>query len=273
MFGRFAFWICAFPLILYLILMQSSSYLENLRISYLKGELEHGHHDEGNRPPKEEIDVSEIEQEIDPDARFLFGTLPLGKDSYPYTYVFSIAATTVVVLLVGWGYFKAPFKIHALSFLVGAVGIVVWIGLTELDRNYIGLSGIWGGREAFNPFDELKDTPRWMYQFLAIRFFGLVCLVPLIEEFFVRGFLMRYVDDPDWDEIPLGQAQTFGWLSPTIYGVVAHMTEPLAALAWFTMVSWLYKRTGSIWDCVVAHAVTNLLLGLYVLKFDAWYLW
>ncbi len=95
----------------------------------------------------------------------------------------------------------------------------------------------------------------------------------IIEEFFVRGFLIRYVDDPDWDELPLGQATWKGWLAPTVYGVIAHPAEPLSALVWFSLVSWLYKRTGSIWDCVIAHAVTNLLLGLYVLKYSAWHLW
>ncbi|MBJ44819.1 MAG: CAAX prenyl protease-related protein [Planctomycetaceae bacterium] len=119
--------------------------------------------------------------------------------------------------------------------------------------------------------------PYWsqekVWKFVGLRFFGLVLVVPIIEEFFVRGFLMRYVDDPDWDEIPLGQAKTWGWLSPTIYGVVAHLTEPVAALVWFSLVSFVYKKTGSIWDCVVVHAVTNLLLGIYIIKFEAWHLW
>ncbi|MEZ6118277.1 MAG: CPBP family glutamic-type intramembrane protease [Pirellulaceae bacterium] len=98
-------------------------------------------------------------------------------------------------------------------------------------------------------------------------------IVPILEEFFVRGFLIRYVDDPDWDEMPIADANPWGWASPTIYGVIAHMTEPLSALAWFTMMTLLFKKTKSIWDCVLAHAITNLLLGLYVIKFGAWELW
>jgi uncharacterized protein len=271
-FGRWAFWIVVFPFIFYLVGTMVAGYIEDLRIMDLKGELEQPHHEEGNRPPQEEIDISQIE--VDPDARFLFGLLPLGQNSYPYTYTFTIAATTLLMLAFGWGYFRAPFRISALSVVVGVVGIVVWVGLSYLDRQFIGLGEMLsGGRPSFNPFEQLKDNPTWMWQFLAVRFFGLVVVVPIIEEFFVRGFLIRYVDDPDWDERPLGEAKLAGWLSPTVYGVVAHMTEPLAALAWFSMVSWLYKRTGSIWDCVVAHAVTNLLLGLYVIKFGQWHLW
>jgi CAAX prenyl protease-like protein len=272
-FGRFAFWIVVFPFVVYLIGMQTASYLESMRVSYLLGELDDPHHGEDvNRPPQEEVDISTIE--VDPDATFLLGLLPLGKNSYPYTYTTVILITAAMMLLVCWGYFKVPLKISPLSVGVGIVGFVLWIGLSYLDRQFLHLGEMLSsGRSAFNPFEELKDSPSWLRQFLAIRFFGLVIVVPIIEEFFVRGFLIRYVDDPDWDEQPLGVAKTFGWLSPTIYGVVAHMTEPLSALVWFSLVTLLYKKTGSIWDCVVAHAVTNLLLWLYVVKFEAWHLW
>ena len=272
-FGRFAFWIVAFPFIYYLLGTGVGGYLEKLRVAYLKGELDQHHNEEEARlPVAEEVDISKIE--VDPNERFLLGLLPLGRDSFPYTYTFNVAVTTAIVLLVGWGYFRAPFRISWWSLAVGVVGIVVWIALAYFDEHYLGLAKkLSSGRPGFNPFEQLKDQPRWMWQFVAIRFFGLVVLIPLIEEFFVRGFLMRYVDDPDWDEVPLGQAKTGGWIAPTVYGVVAHMTEPLSALVWFTMVSWLYKKTGSVWDCVVAHAVTNLLLGLYIVKFGAWQLW
>ena len=50
-------------------------------------------------------------------------------------------------------------------------------------------------------------------------------------------------------------------------------TEALAAIAWFSLVTWLVNRTGKFWDAVVAHAVTNLLLGIYVCTYSQWQLW
>jgi hypothetical protein len=50
-----------------------------------------------------------------------------------------------------------------------------------------------------------------------------------------------------------------------------HPGEFIAALVWFTLVTWLMVRTRNIWDCVVAHALTNLLLGCYVLATGKWY--
>jgi membrane protease YdiL (CAAX protease family) len=36
------------------------------------------------------------------------------------------------------------------------------------------------------------------------------------------------------------------------------------------MVTWLMVRTRNIWDCVVAHALTNLILGIYVVTTGTW---
>ena len=272
-FGRFAVWIVVVPFIFYLTGTMVGGYIESLREMKIRGTLDDLHHEESGFPV-DERPLSELEKEIDPDERFLLGLLPLNTNAYPYTYTFTIAGTTLLMLMFGWGYFKAPFRVSFLSFVIGVVGVVVWIALAELDKNYLHLSElVSSGRVSFNPFELLKDDPTWMWQFLAIRFFGLVIVVPITEEFFIRGFLMRYVEDPDWDELPLGEAKKWVWAVPTVYGVIAHLTEPISALVWFSMVTWLYKRTGSIWDCVIAHSITNLLLGIYICNFDAWYLW
>jgi CAAX prenyl protease-like protein len=200
---------------------------------------------------------------------------PEHRSWYPSTYTITCVATLIAVVLVFPGYLKAPLRSNWLGVGVGVVGIFVWIGLWYLDKNLIGL-GAWlapNARAAFNPFEELRDYPSWMYQFLAIRFVGLVLLVPLVEEFFLRGFLMRYIDDIDWDEIPLGVATWKAVIGVLVYAALSHTGEPLAAIAWFGLVTWLYLRTGSIWDCVVAHSVTNLLLGLFVLATGTWELW
>jgi membrane protease YdiL (CAAX protease family) len=49
--------------------------------------------------------------------------------------------------------------------------------------------------------------------------------------------------------------------------------EKLASLAWFSLVSWLMVRTKNFWDCVAAHAVTNFLLGVWVVTTGDWRLW
>ena len=130
----------------------------------------------------------------------------------------------------------------------------------------LGLGSIIGSgqRAAFNPFVEFANRPVQAWIFLAIRFFGLVLVVPLIEEFFLRGFVMRLAVEQDWWKVPFGKVNRPAVVLGTLVPMLMHPGELLAAAAWFSLITWLMLRTRNIWDCVAAHAVTNLLLGIYV---------
>lgn len=129
-----------------------------------------------------------------------------------------------------------------------------------------------GKRSAFDPLAQLKDRPAWAYTFLAIRLVGLALVVPVIEEFFLRGFVMRFVVEADWWKVPFGTANRLAIVVGTAVPVLMHPQEALAAAVWFSAITWLMLRTRNIWDCVAAHAVTNLLLGVYVVASGNWWL-
>lgn len=198
----------------------------------------------------------------------------LDETWYPTAYSVVVGVTFLLMAALRRGYSLAPLSVRWQSIAVGSFGVLVWIGLWWIDQEFLGLGSLFDStRAASNPFEQLEGNPTWMWSFLAIRFAGLVVLVPIVEEFFVRGFLMRALDADDWDRVPLGTAT---WVSVTgvaVYGGLSHPAEPLAAVVWFTMVTWWYLRTRSIWDCVVAHATTNLLLGVYVVATGTWALW
>jgi hypothetical protein len=59
----------------------------------------------------------------------------------------------------------------------------------------------------------------------------------------------------------------------TAVPMLMHPAEMVAAAVWFSLVTWLMVRTKNIWDCVAAHAVTNLLLGIFVVTYGQWQLW
>ncbi len=188
-----------------------------------------------------------------------------------------------VALAIGWlVYFRKiylshfPLRCSPWSLVVGLVGVVLWIGLCSLQIEHRILSGMgleqWAARPSFNPFESLTDeTTRRI--FLVLRFTLLAVLVPIVEELFLRGFLVRYMHSPDWETVRLKGLSWLALLTPSIYGALTHPMEAIAAVAWFGLVTWLMARTGNLWDCVVAHAVTNLLLGIYVVQFSAWHLW
>ncbi len=210
---------------------------------------------------------------------------------YPIVYTIKIILTVAAIIFVLPGYREFPLRVSPLALLVGVVGIVVWVGLwnLHLERDYlqpfltdhvqpllklVRLDWIisTGTRSAYDPLEQLQDKPAWAWGFLAIRFFGMAAVVPLIEEFFLRGFLMRFVVDARWWEVPMGKVNALAVVVATAIPMLMHPAELLAAAVWFSMITWMYMKTRNIWDCVVAHAVTNLLLGIYVVVTGEWQL-
>jgi uncharacterized protein len=162
-----------------------------------------------------------------------------------------------------------------LAILAGVLGVFAWVALTWAQRyaqQRLGWSPGFGERTAFNPLRELATTPVWAYAFLAIRFLGLALIVPVIEECFLRGFVMRSVIAADWWRIPIGTATRLAVITGTALPVLMHPNEALAAAVWFSAVTWLAARTQNLWSCIAAHATTNLLLGVYVLATGKWWL-
>jgi CAAX prenyl protease-like protein len=164
---------------------------------------------------------------------------------------------------------------YALAVFVGLLGAIAWIALASAQRyaqERLGWSPGLGARTAFNPLKELAAAPAWAYAFLAIRFLGLALVVPVIEECFLRGFVMRYVVAADWWRIPIGTVTRVAVITGTALPVLMHPNEALAAAVWFSAVTWLAARTKNLWSCVAAHGTTNLFLGIYVLATGNWWL-
>jgi uncharacterized protein len=208
---------------------------------------------------------------------------------YPWLYAAKIALTVVAIALVWPGYRKFPARLTLLGVIVGVVGGGLWIAICSLDweRKYLGpweqtyvlpiTSNLGlgsfvsaGARPGFNPFEQLPGQPAAIWSFLMVRFFGLVAVVPLIEEFFLRGFVMRFFMDRQWWDVPFGKADRLAIVLGTAVPMLMHPGELLAALVWFSMITWLMLRTRNIWDCVAAHAITNLILGVYVVTSGNW---
>lgn len=152
-----------------------------------------------------------------------------------------------------------------LGIVAGAIGLGLWILLSKV----IPPLSFMGKRTAFDP----ATLGTWMVPFLAVRFFGLAILVPIVEELFWRGFLLRWITDMEkWDSLPVEKFTPIAALIVSALFAVAH-PEWLAALVYGLGLCWLLKATKSLTACITAHAVTNLLLGIYILYSKNWALW
>jgi len=162
-----------------------------------------------------------------------------------------------------------------LALFIGIFGTVAWVGLALIQKDVLqrlGWSLAIGERSAFNPLSELASSPILSYGFLVVRFIGLVLVVPVIEEMFLRGFLMRFFVAPDWWRVPMGTVNSAAIMAATVVPMLMHPGEIVAAAIWFSAVTWLLIHTRRLWPCILAHAITNLLMGIYVVASGNWWL-
>lgn len=209
------------------------------------------------------------------------GYLPTTDDGgiHPTWYPLSYAAKVLIVSALAVAARAAwvdlrPWPSPTATALAVGIGVLVtvgWVGLQRIDYPKFGASGT---RMAFDPY---VLSPAARVAFLAVRFYGLVLLVPLVEELFWRSFVLRMVvgmeANAEFSDIPVGRVTPLAAVVTSVLFASAHPEEWLPAvltgLAW----AWLLWRTKSLSACVLSHAVANLGLGIYVLSTVDWRFW
>lgn len=154
---------------------------------------------------------------------------------------------------------KAP----ALSVLVGVAGVMLWVKLdpwlVHYDQPLIGR----------NPFQLYPANEAWAL--FAVRLLGIAVVVPVMEELFWRGFLMRWLIKEDFTTVPIGTYTPLSFFVTTAFFAVEHGPEwPLGAIVGLIYGAW-FIRTKSLGSVMLAHGVTNLLLALYCLRTNDWH--
>ena len=202
----------------------------------------------------------------------LFGALTLGEgyvspDWYPAAYIAKavIVTTSLLVCRTPLKEIKVEFPVILPSILIGLLVFAAWVGLDRV-IDYPRL----GARTGFDPYT-LHGSAIWP-AFMAARLFGLVLMVPVMEEIFWRSFLLRYLIRQDFQALPVG---TFSALSLWVMvgaSALAHPEWLAAVVASLAYALWL-RRSRSLFAAIVAHGTTNAALGAYVLATREWHYW
>ena len=151
----------------------------------------------------------------------------------------------------------------ALAVAVGLVVFGLWI---HLDEPWMRLGEATAG---FRPVDE---DGRLIWPLIAVRWLGASLLVPVMEELFWRSFLMRWIQHPTFEAVPPQRVGLKAIVLSTFVFMLAHILWLGAVVAGLAY-AWLYRRTGRLWVPVIAHAVTNGLLGAWVVFTGNWGYW
>lgn len=109
--------------------------------------------------------------------------------------------------------------------------------------------------------------------FLAVRACGSALLVPIIEELFWRAWFMRWLIHSKFEAVPLGSYLPSAFWTTAALFAVEHSQFWEVGLAAGIAYNWWMIRTRSLADCILAHAVTNAALAVYVIAAGAWQYW
>ena len=152
-----------------------------------------------------------------------------------------------------------------LALAVG-VGLAVYFLWIELDAPWMRLGEATAG---FRPVDSQGNV---IWALVAVRWLGATLLVPVVEELFWRSFLMRWIERAQFETVDPQRVGLRAVVLSTFVFMLAH-TLWLAAVVAGLAYAWLYIRTGKLWVPIVAHAVTNGALGVWVVLTGNWGFW
>jgi CAAX prenyl protease-like protein len=98
-------------------------------------------------------------------------------------------------------------------------------------------------------------------------------VVPIAEELFWRAWLMRWLINNDFQKVPLGFYAAFAfWITALLFAVEHGPYWDVGLITGVIYNSWMI-RSKSLGDCILMHAVTNLLLSGYVIAYGQWQYW
>ncbi len=210
----------------------------------------------------------------------------VGIASFPEDWLSTQASYALRIAVVGgllaWGWrsysgVRGPLPVGgsiALGSAVGAVGLVLWVAL----KSSFVLAG------SAEPWDETSWT---------LRLAASVLVVPVFEELAIRGYVLRFM--VQWQEaaragakdpfgealdghsihaLAAGAATPVALFGSSVVFMAGHgVAEYPAAFAYGLLIAGLWIARKDLLSCIAAHAVTNLLLALYVRATGHWELW
>jgi CAAX prenyl protease-like protein len=193
--------------------------------------------------------------------------------AYPISYVARTVIVAGLLVLLRRHYTKIRWNYWWLGAIVGVVGIFQWVPMQLWLQSHFSFFKPPAPDEVFNPYRDIASNPLRV-GFICVRILGAVLIVPVMEELFWRDYLWRYVLAPN--NFKLAAVGEWAWAPFLIVSfafAAVHGNWWLTSILWALMIGALLAYTKSLGACVIAHAVTNLLLAGYVLRWQDWAFW
>ena len=182
-------------------------------------------------------------------------------------------AFMAVVCILCWPPDISPWPTRWLSSVaVGAGVFLLWIAPDVLWPGYRNLlpfsNSLVGHVHSSIPAEGLRSG--WVLFWRSVR---AMLIVPIAEELFWRGWLMRWLINNDFQKIQLGTYAPFAfWVTAALFASEHGPYWDVGFLTGIIYNLWMI-RSKSLADCILMHGVTNGLLSVYVIAYSQWQYW
>jgi uncharacterized protein len=186
-----------------------------------------------------------------------------------YPLRFAIVLALILVFSRPYLNFRPSFPIGSIA--IGLAVFVLWISpdvLFHYRDTWLFSNAITGSAKS-----SLAPELKLNIGFIVLRSLSSFALVPILEELFWRGWMMRWLIDKDFLKVPLGTYSPFAfWMVAVLFASEHGPYWEVGLLAGIAY-NWWIVRTRNLADCILAHGVTNALLSGYVLLTGQWQYW
>ena len=158
------------------------------------------------------------------------------------------------------------------SVLVGVAIFVLWIAPDLLFPQYRSFF-LFDNSVVGTARSSLTEAARHDVPVLFLRTLRAVAIVPIVEELFWRGWLLRWVINSDFEKVPLGSYSALSFWAVALLFASEHGPYWDVGLMAGIIFNWWMIRTKSLGDLILAHAVANACLSGYVIAAGKWEYW
>jgi CAAX protease family protein len=188
-----------------------------------------------------------------------------------WLYPVRFAIVLAVILVFSRPYLNFRPSLPVASIAMGLAVFVIWVAPDVLFgyRNTWLFNNSITGTAVSSLSPELKKNTA----FLALRSVSSFALVPILEELFWRGWMMRWLIDKEFLKVPLGTyARSAFWIVAALFASEHGPYWEVGLIAGIAY-NWWIIRTKNLGDCILAHGVTNAVLSAYVVLTGQWQYW
>jgi hypothetical protein len=201
-----------------------------------------------------------------------------GKQGVPWSYALRTFGALAVALAF-WKYWPPLGKMHLPSAVFfGLLTTAMWVGVHKVfaaqpwyeNTQVLGRDA--SPEDHYNPYEQF-DAAWALWLFLILRIGGASIVVPIVEEIFWRGWVLRVlIDYWKWERVPLGMYTLRSFVICSLASALEHPMWEVGILCWAVW-NLLFYWKKSLLFMMIMHGVTNFALYTYVVYAGDWVFW